>query len=177
MHNGRLMPQIVFVRGESVGILIRVLVEGEAYYLMTVQLRFPIGEPEFIECPAGMLDSSDNFAGVAAKEIREETGIAINKEDLVPLGYIYPSPGGCDEKIGLFFYEVQVSRKEFEGMKVVVYGATDGYENIKLIFVPERKFSSALIDFGDVKAEVAYRRYLALKRTRSGKVVAPKRIA
>lgn len=45
--------------------------------------------------PAGMIDESGDFVGVAAKEIEEETGIKIKGEDLKPLGSFYPSPGAC----------------------------------------------------------------------------------
>lgn len=35
-----------------------------------------------LEIPAGMLDESDNFSGVAAKEIKEETGISIEHNEM-----------------------------------------------------------------------------------------------
>lgn len=55
-----------------------------------------------LECPAGMLDEDGNFIGVAAKELKEETGLEIEEKKLIPLGSIYPSPGGCDEEVILF---------------------------------------------------------------------------
>jgi ADP-sugar diphosphatase len=39
----------------------------------------------FIEILAGMLDDSDNFAGVAAREIEEEVGFKLEGKDLIDL--------------------------------------------------------------------------------------------
>ena len=36
-----------------------------------------------VEIPAGMLDGESNFVGVAAKELKEETGIEITAEKLI----------------------------------------------------------------------------------------------
>jgi hypothetical protein len=44
-----------------------------------------------------MIDESGDFMGVAAAEILEETSIKITKEQLIPLGSYYCSPGGSDE--------------------------------------------------------------------------------
>ena len=88
-----------------------------------------------IELPAGMLDDSGTFAGAAAKEIAEETGIEIAAEDLTNLTElalsihasddeerlqqgVYPSPGGCDEFVPIFLWQKRVPRehlKEWEG--------------------------------------------------------------
>lgn len=54
------------------------------------------------EIPAGMIDEDGNFKGVAAKELEEETGIKIELKELVDLGSIFPSSGGCDEEIFLY---------------------------------------------------------------------------
>ena len=42
-----------------------------------MQPRVPTGRYSFVELPAGMLDQSGDFAGVAAKELKEETGIEV----------------------------------------------------------------------------------------------------
>ena len=162
---GKPIPAIAFIRGGAVGVLVRITITdtNESFFLMTNQLRFPVGR-YCVETPAGMVDAEHNFAGVAAKEIKEETGIIIGADDLVPLGRIYPSPGGCDEDIELFYYEGTMTRDEFEAKQRAVYGEGE-HEHITLVFVPEETFSDALIEFGDVKGEVAYRRYLISKGT------------
>lgn len=42
--------------------------------ILTLQPRLPVPSYNFPELPAGMLDSSGDFAGAASKEIQEETG-------------------------------------------------------------------------------------------------------
>ena len=57
---------------------------GQRYVVLCRQPRLPAGFASFPEIPAGMLDGSGHFTGVAAKELQEETGIEIS-EDAVGL--------------------------------------------------------------------------------------------
>jgi 8-oxo-dGTP pyrophosphatase MutT (NUDIX family) len=59
--------------------------EEEAYAILTLQPRLAAGSLNFIELPAGMLDDSGTFAGAAAKEIHEETGLEIQADELLDL--------------------------------------------------------------------------------------------
>lgn len=77
-----------------------------------------------------MLDGDGHFAGVAAKEMEEETGIQITEDqliDLTQLAYgdqyrgIYPSPGGCDEFIRLFAFKKAVAREELQDIEVISF--------------------------------------------------------
>lgn len=61
-----------------------------------------------------MIDESGDFVGVAAAEIEEETSIKIRKEDLLPLGSYYPSPGGCDEEIFMYHCHVNITPEELQ---------------------------------------------------------------
>lgn len=81
--------------------------------ILTKQYRVPVGQ-YMLECPAGMLDEEGSFVGVAAKELNEETGITIEEKDLIPLGSIYPSPGGCDEEVVLFALELQLDKQKLK---------------------------------------------------------------
>ena len=65
------VPGIVFMRGGAVGVLVILECEGEEHTILTYQARVPIGESALPEIPAGMLDGSGNFKGVAADEIAE----------------------------------------------------------------------------------------------------------
>ena len=85
--DGLFVPGIVFMRGGAVAILV-VLVnqeDGTEHALLTRQARVPIGWESFPEIPAGMLDGSGNFAGVAAKEMQEETGIVMEPRELIDM--------------------------------------------------------------------------------------------
>jgi ADP-sugar diphosphatase len=73
------------------------------------------------------------FAGVAAKEMKEETGLVLQEHELIDLcalAYgepggmgssaadaklypgVYPSAGGCDEFLKIFLYQKQITREE-----------------------------------------------------------------
>lgn len=66
------LPSYVFIRGPSVAVLM--LVNDKI--LVVEQYRTAI-QQTIIEAPAGMLDESGDFVGVAAAEILEETSIKI----------------------------------------------------------------------------------------------------
>ncbi len=53
-----------------------------------------------LEVPAGKLDRREDPRLCAERELREETGLVAN--EIVPLGFIWVSPGFTDERIWLF---------------------------------------------------------------------------
>lgn len=106
------VPGIVFMRGGAVGILVILECEDQEYTILTRQVsdphliltlssssssssspshphlilsqaRVPVGVHDLPEIPAGMLDGSGNFKGVAAEEMREECDIDIQEKELV----------------------------------------------------------------------------------------------
>lgn len=133
---GSPVPGIVFMRGGSVAILIILSLHGEKFILCTKQARFPIGSSEFLEIPAGMMDEEGNFLGVAAKELEEETHIKVNGGDLIHLGGMYPSPGGCDEYIQLFALELIVDQARFNEIQGAATGNIEEGEKITLQIIP-----------------------------------------
>jgi hypothetical protein len=162
------IPGITFIRGGAIAILVKVKVieTSKSYFALTNQIRFPVGE-YCLEIVAGTIDeNTGNFSGDAAKELYEEIGMQINGDELEPLGRFYPSPGGCDEFIELYYYETEISKEDFYEEARAIYGTAN--KSIKIQFVPEKKFSSVLLEIGDAKAEIAYRRYLVAKRKERG---------
>jgi 8-oxo-dGTP pyrophosphatase MutT (NUDIX family) len=147
------IPGVVFLRGCSVAIYIIVEISGKEYVVLTKQFRAPIGR-NVIEIPAGMMDSESCFAGVAMKEITEETGLeAPSIESLIPLGNpIIPSGGGCDEKIQLFFWKTTISEEKQAEILSKMLGCADENENIQILFEPIELYESKLMEIGDVKA-------------------------
>ena len=108
--------------------------ESDKYVILTVQPRVPAGSLAFTEIPAGMIDDSGTFAGAAAKEISEETGLEIPADELLDItklalpaspdgneelqAAMYPSCGGSDEFIPIFLWQKRIPRdqlKEWEG--------------------------------------------------------------
>lgn len=180
------LPGSVFLRGGSVGMLVSAFnyIKPELYadmetnveqlvlepddtpsssvedherkVILTVQPRVPAGSLAFVELPAGMLDDSGSFAGAAAKEIKEETGLDIQSDELVDMtslaatkfgpessedgeklqAAVYPSAGGCDEFVPIFYCKKRMSRKRIEELQGSLTGLRGEGEKITLKVVP-----------------------------------------
>lgn len=78
-----------------------ILAEKGSKILLVEQYRYATGETLY-ELPAGKLDKkNEDILSAAKRELEEETGhIAKNWESL---GFIWPTPGFCTEKLHLFF--------------------------------------------------------------------------
>ena len=162
--NGKPVPGIIFMRGGAVSILLILYCGDEGWVVCTRQARVPVGKKNLLELPAGMLDDSGNFAGVAAKELDEETGIRLSAADLKdmtamtyeptgpedgpedneakvirdkssPLKGMYPSPGGSDEFIRLMLHEKEVTKEELNALQGKLTGCVEEGENIVLELV------------------------------------------
>jgi ADP-sugar diphosphatase len=145
--DGMFVPGIVFMRGGAVSILVILECEGIEYTIITLQPRVATGNFCFPELPAGMLDGSGNFSGVAADEMRDETGIDITSDKLFDMTEaiygkdsefrgVYPSAGGCDEFVRIFLYRKKVSREELEGFRGKLTGERELGEKITLMIIP-----------------------------------------
>lgn len=147
-YHGIRIPGICFLRGGAVAILVLLECEGKTYVILTRQPRVPVGSDGLLELPAGMLDGSGAFAGVAAKELAEETGITLKAEDLVDLTELtnkaegaepflgmLPSAGGCDEFLRLLFHKRSVTRAELDAMRGKATGLIEEGEVIVLDIV------------------------------------------
>jgi ADP-ribose pyrophosphatase len=67
--------------------------------LLVHQYRYPM-KKHLLELPAGKLDTGEDPAVCAARELEEETGYAAGK--LEKLLAIYTTPGFCDEQLHLY---------------------------------------------------------------------------
>lgn len=148
------IPGIVFLRGDAVGILVTLYCEnGKVYTVLVEQPRVPIGTVSCIEMPAGMIDSdTEAVKGVVIQELQEECGITVKKSDLtdltklayedasreglMPSARMMPSPGGCDEMIGLYCVEKYVTIEELTAMQGRLAGNREEGELIQLQVVP-----------------------------------------
>ncbi|KAJ5948846.1 hypothetical protein N7454_002153 [Penicillium verhagenii] len=158
---GESLPGSVFLRGGSVGMLlilqpddIPVSQENGKWAILTIQPRIPAGSLSFTEIPAGMLDDHGTFAGGAAKEIQEETGLLVQESELIDMTALalqsmpepeygevlqkgfYPSAGGSDEFIPLFLCQKRMPREEIEELQGKLTGERDEGEKITLKVVP-----------------------------------------
>lgn len=101
-----------------------------------------------------MLDDSGTFAGGAAKEIEEETGLSVQQDELTDMTAlalqsvqdpvdgevlqkaVYPSAGGSDEFIPLFLCQKRMPRAEIEELQGKLSGLREHGEKITLKVVP-----------------------------------------
>ncbi|GFP81840.1 nudix hydrolase 14 chloroplastic [Phtheirospermum japonicum] len=144
-ETGNKVPGIVFARGPAVAVLILLESDGETYAVLTEQVRVPVGKL-VLELPAGMLDDDKgDVVGTAVREVEEETGLHLNLNDLVDLtafldpstGHrVFPSPGGCDEELGLFLYRGSVNKEIIKQLQGKETGLRDHGELIRVHVVP-----------------------------------------
>ncbi|KAL4943394.1 hypothetical protein BDV06DRAFT_221233 [Aspergillus oleicola] len=181
---GESLPGSVFLRGGSVGMLLLLQPddvpkssEDDKWAVLTVQPRIPAGSLAFSEIPAGMLDDSGAFAGKAAEEIKEETGLEISQSELLDMTSlalgdqadgetlqqaVYPSPGGSDEFIPLFLCDKRMPRKDIEALQGKLTGLRQHGEKITLKTVQLRDLWKEGIRDG--KTLAAWALYMGLKR-------------
>ncbi|XP_073304330.1 nudix hydrolase 14, chloroplastic isoform X2 [Primulina huaijiensis] len=144
-ETGKKVPGIVFVRGPAVAVLILLDSDEETYAVLTEQVRVPVGRL-ILELPAGMLDDDKgDITGTAIREVEEETGLHLNLNDVIDLTAfldpstgcrVFPSPGGCDEDLGLFLYRGRVDKDIIKQLQGKQTGLRDHGELIKVHVVP-----------------------------------------
>jgi len=140
------VPGVAFLRGSSVAILVILRCGTNEHVVLTIQPRVPIADPAYIETPAGMMDGDSNFAGKAALELKQETGLVIGESEMRRLGKIVPSAGGCDETIELFLYKADVSAEKLAELQGAATGELSENEDIVLAVRPLRDVRAAILD-------------------------------
>lgn len=85
--------------------------DDDSVYLVR-QYRYPYGAV-IAEIPAGKLESGEEPAVTAARELEEEVGV--KAEHILPYGVLYPTPGYTNERIYVFLAtELKKSRTHFD---------------------------------------------------------------
>lgn len=150
-HKGEKLLPIAFLRGHFVTVL-TILIEqesGNKYVLLVQQYRIANGEYSY-EHPAGMCDSQTDPYKVALKEVEEETGLKIEKEDLILLNQdkLFTSPGLLDEGGYFFCCEKKMPKSEIDVFRDKKTGAEGEREFIQTHICPieeaMHKMSSAV---------------------------------
>lgn len=77
-----------------------IVAHKEDKILLVKQYRYPISDT-LLELPAGKLEYGENPDEAAPRELEEETGYVA--KTWKSLGYIYTTPGICDEKLYLYY--------------------------------------------------------------------------
>lgn len=144
-------PQIAELRGDTSVMLVNLkrTSDGKVFTVLVEQARFPIGDFQHIEAPAGMTDGGDPRE-TALREIVEElgtemfsksalrdiTGGAHAYESKDPRNAIALSPGLLDEKCRFYFTEKWVHESVIEEMPGKHTGVQGEGESITLRIVP-----------------------------------------
>ncbi len=113
--------------------------------LMVKQYRYPIKQVS-LELPAGRLERGENPDLAIKRELEEETGhIAKNWKSL---GYIYTTPGICDEKLYLYLATdlefIKQKPDEGEIIEYFEYNLEEVFELIKSGEINDAKTICAL---------------------------------
>lgn len=131
---GDKIPPICFIKGEVVSVMV-VLIDtdtGEKYLLLVKQRRIAEGGYTF-EHPAGMVDGSWTPLQIAVQEVREETGISLDEDQLIDLSpgkRRFPSTGTSDECMYLYFCEIRISLADILAFENKNMGSSCEFERI-----------------------------------------------
>jgi 8-oxo-dGTP pyrophosphatase MutT (NUDIX family) len=139
---GTRLPNIVFIRGDACLIVTQVRNRGtgEERFLMIRQRRIGNGSLS-LEFPAGMLDREvNNPAGVAAREVTEETGLTIGPADLFPLcdKKLFSSAGASDEAIFYFGCIKEIDDALWQSLTGRTCGNPEENEHISVVLISRK---------------------------------------
>ncbi len=156
---GYKIPPICFLKGEVVCVLICFIeVETREKYLLLVQQRRICDGSLTYEHPAGMLDSESDAAAVAAREVFEETGILVDKTDLVQLRSepCYPSTGTSDEAMYFFYCELELTMEQIGSYHEQTQGVLSEHEHISTFVVPFAEGHSLITNSNGILLDFLY---------------------
>ncbi|KKA16303.1 Nucleoside diphosphate-sugar hydrolase of the MutT [Rasamsonia emersonii CBS 393.64] len=152
-QDGESLPGSVFLRGGSVGILLILQPddtppssdEGK-HVILTVQPRIPAGSLAFPEIPAGMLDDSGTFAGSAAKEIQEETGLSIAQDELIDMTSLALTSLQSDQPKTKTQTQQDDNNDDEETLQKAVYPSPGGSDEFIPLFLCQKRMPRSAID-------------------------------
>ena len=130
--DGKKVPGISFIRGDSVSIMIILNTNKGRYTVLVEQYRHSVGDFKK-GIPAGMIDEEGKVSSTAIQEIEEEVGnLNITEDELIYLDTIQPSSGGCDENVILYAVEKDYDYDELIKFQDKITGCEEGNEVIKV---------------------------------------------
>ena len=135
-HTTRILDRIIFERGtDAVAILPFDPESGEVVLIEQFRpgaLKDPVS-PWLIEIVAGMIDKGESEIEAAIRELQEESGIKITAEHLHYINSVYPSPGGCSERVTLYIGKIKADHLLSHG------GLDSEEEDIRIFKIPAQK--------------------------------------
>jgi len=163
--DGSLSEEVVRLnleRGDSVAALL--VNRKKKKIILIKQFRFPVYTKEqnnawTWEIVAGMVDDGHSNEDSIIREITEETGYHVTKVDF--LFYFYPTPGGSNEKVHLYYAEVEQEDKKFSGGGVTSEGEDILVEEISYTEAFQMMDSCEIIDAKTIIALFWFRENLS----------------
>jgi len=146
--DGAMSEEVVrlnFDRGDSVGAII--FNRTNQKIILVKQFRYPVFTKDeknawSLEIVAGMIEAGKSPEDTIAREIMEETGYHVNY--MQPLFSFFPSPGGSNERVYLYFAKVDQTDLVRRGGGLIEEG-----ENIQLIEItPKETFK--MVNSGEI---------------------------
>ncbi len=137
--DGQKLLPVALLRGHFVSVLI-VFIDKDTqarYVLLVKQYRVANGAICY-EFAAGMCDSESDPLAVAVKEVKEETGFEVQREQLHAMNQqmIFSSPGLLDEGGYLYWCEIELTHAEMQAFHDKTAGAAGEQEFIQTEVVP-----------------------------------------
>lgn len=130
---GDKIPPICFLKGEIVSVLICLIDKDtrEEYLLLVKQRRICNGGYIY-EHVAGMVDRDDDPHEVAVRETEEESGIQVDKSQVILLNEepLYASSGTSDEALYFYYCELEMTGEEIDSFKGKQMGVEHEHERI-----------------------------------------------
>ncbi|GAA4447576.1 hypothetical protein GCM10023189_04080 [Nibrella saemangeumensis] len=116
---GTKLPPVCMLKGHAVSMLV-VLIdeETEEKSVLLVRQRRICDGSETYEHPAGMIDEGEEPIEVAARELKEETGLVVTTgelRELFPKG-LYSATSTSDEALFFFYTERRMSAREIQAL-------------------------------------------------------------
>ncbi|MEA3464788.1 MAG: NUDIX domain-containing protein [Thermodesulfobacteriota bacterium] len=142
LFNGEMSPIItreLMERGQAVAVLLY----DQHHDAVIMVEQFRIGAMNdhrgawLLELVAGMIEEGEQPEQVARRESMEESGCEIKKLELI--GNYYVSPGGCTEKIMLYFALI-----DSQGLDGTIAGVDHEAEDIRVSVMPWLKVETML---------------------------------
>lgn len=146
--------RLAFERGDSVAILL--YEEESESLLLTDQFRYPTckhKEGWLLEIVAGSLEPNESPTACIEREVLEEIGYEIEAPELIST--FYTSPGGCTERIFLFYAEVSEKNKTAQGG-----GLEEENEDIQLVRLAISDIAQEIPKLKDAKTILAIQWFL-----------------
>lgn len=134
-HTTRILDREIFERStDAVAILPFDPVSEEVVLIEQFRpgaLKDPVS-PWLVEIVAGMIDVGESELDAAVRELQEESGIVIKPEELHYINAVYPSPGGCSERVTLYIGKIRADH-------ILAHGGLDAEdEDIRIFKMPAK---------------------------------------